>query len=167
MRVFASLDAIHVGPAEDLAALACDRARQSREVFERMELGLIAICDARPGVEEIEGDSWQPFDRHAGPPDRGELVFQGLQLCSRRQEEIAVHALKVAIDLLGADDGLDAVDRGTVARRRKLGVRRPASSLHDHVTIVHRTAEVGRRATRDAAPERTIVEHYYVESSLR
>jgi hypothetical protein len=113
-------------------------------------------------VETVDGRGAHPFE----PLDAGaqrRLVFaqQLVGVAARRQEEIAVEALEVAVDLLVRDDGADRLDGGGVALRgepRAVGAVQPLDLV---VAIVQRGGEVGGRGRGHAAADGPMVQNDY------
>ena len=158
-RHLAAFDPIDVRPGKYPAAFFLDRARQARDIFERMESRLIGIADTGAGIEEIEGRARQSLDRKTGASHARELILQGLNALARRQKQKAVEAFEVAVDFLGPNDAFDTVDRAAVAFGGKPRILRPAPALHDAIRVVHGRREMRARHTRDAARQHAILQH--------
>ena len=81
-----------------------------------MELSLTRKAESRPGVE---ADVRRAVDaRHAAQPGamrRRQLGVEHVDAIVAAEEEVAVDALEVTVDLFGTDDLLDLFDRRAVA----------------------------------------------------
>ena len=110
------LDLLDVRVGEDPPAALLDRAGEPGQVLEEVELPLAREAERAPGVEPQDGGLGELLDaRQAGAVRGLELVVEHLSVVVAAEEEVAVEAREVAVDLLVADDRLDAVDGRRVA----------------------------------------------------
>ena len=101
---------------------------------------------------EATGARRQPLDTgQARAVRRVELALEQSRLVARAEEQVAVHALEVAVDPLGRDDRLDAVDGRAVALGRAAGAHFAVDALDLEVAVVDRIGEMGGGASRLAA----------------
>src|SRR6185369_1029645 len=111
-----SFDAADVRVAVDLAAECADRLREAGEILERMKLRLLRESQRGSRLPLRDGD---PIDQlHVGETGvlrREILLFEHCSSILVTEEEVAIDALEVAVDLLEANDLLDAIDGGEMA----------------------------------------------------
>src|SRR5213075_2783867 len=166
MSVLATYDLIGVRLGEYPSPEPLDRARESADVLERMELRLIWIPDCRPGIEEIERRALDTFDRHSSPLRGFLLVVQRLDLFSGRQEQKPVDALEITRDAFGARDLLDPVDGREMTRRRQARNFSPAPALHHRVAVVHRASQMRRGPARDPATDASVIQNDHATAAF-
>jgi hypothetical protein len=154
---------LRVRARKDAAAEALGRLRQAREVLQRMELR--AARETQGFAEErVRGA------RHvgeAGPMGRGELAVERGRRVALGEEQVAVDAREVAVDLLLARDRLDAVDGGAMALGGEADPALAVDLLQLEIEVVHLVAEVGARPAGHAAANRPVVEHGDAHAGLR
>ena len=90
-----------------------------------------------------------------------ELAVEDVLLVVAAEEEEAVDAPEVAVDVLEPNDLLDAVDRGHVALDNEPGVLGAVDLLEVVDAVVHRPREVGGRTSGLAAADRAVVDYHH------
>src|SRR6185503_14622543 len=95
-RGHATFDAVGVRVAENAAAGLLDRAREVREVLERMELRDVGEAQAGPALEGAERRALDQVHRAQARAPRGvELALERFALVAGGEEQVAVEALEV------------------------------------------------------------------------
>ncbi len=102
--------------AKDSPAAPFERTREAGEVLAGMKLALPRKSQALAGLESVEGSASGGGNvGEAGTPRRSELEVEEVRRCVASRDEVPVEPLEVAVDVLLAHDGLDAIDGGRVA----------------------------------------------------
>jgi hypothetical protein len=166
-RIAAAFERLDMHSRVDLAPGGEHRLGQGGQVPQGMELALAGEPQGAAGVEGGQRGALHHLRLEAGPPRRVQLAVEDVGRVSGRDEEIAVHALEVAGDLLAGSDGLDAVDGGGVALRGQLRAPLPVQPLQDEEAIVEGAGEVGGGAARLAAADGAVVEHDHLAAFAR
>src|ERR1700694_5472154 len=105
-------DFLGVNAGINLSSVAENRACQPFQVLERMKCRLAGEAKRRAAVPEAE---WDAIDQ-LGVADSGamrclELSLELLSLAIAAEKEIALDALKIAVDVLHGGNRLDAMNR--------------------------------------------------------
>ena len=143
----------------DASTAANDRVRQAGEILEQMELPLIRKAKTRAKVEFDVRHAIEP--RHAGPPDamrRRQLGVEHVDAIGAAEEEIAVDALEIAVDVFGADDLLDLFDGRAMALHDETRALVAVDVLEHVDAVVHRVGEMRGRAAGFAAADCAVVD---------
>src|SRR5688500_2958364 len=124
-----------------------------------MELRLARKTQARAAVEERERSSRQQLHAMQARLDGGlELPLQGLHRVSRCEEQEAVEAREIAVDLLGGDDRLYLIDRRPMACGRQARAFLSMHTLDLEVPVIQRTAQMSGGAARLPAADLSILD---------
>src|SRR5436190_23793639 len=108
-----------------------------------MELPLIGKSQTQPGVKILPWDSADLFDiRQSCAMHSLQLVIEDFLIFSGRQEQIAVNASKLAVNIFFPDQGFDAVNGRCVAFCRKTSSPLAVQALDLVVAIVDRIGEM-------------------------
>ena len=95
----------------------CSRSN-SVQVLQDVKLRLPREPERRT---RLEGRNRRSIDEghvdETRPVDGSQLVLQQGTILGGRGEQVAVDSRKITVDLLVADDALDSIDRGRMARR--------------------------------------------------
>jgi len=156
-------DAVHdffgVDAGIDLSAVAENRAGQTLEVLERMKRRLPWKPQGDSRVPEIEWSALDDFGvREAGAVCRLELALELLSLGLAAEEQVAVHALEITIDVLHRSDRLDPVDGGHVTVGRHPRALASVELLDVVVAVVESRGQMGGGAAGLAAADRAVVD---------
>ena len=143
---------------------ACSGALRGRsdrgQVIERMELRLPGKSQTGPRIEAHQRRARETFDAvESGPMGSGKLAVQQLGRLTWRKKEITVQPDEITGDLLFANNGLDAVDRRSVAAGGEPRPFRPVQPLDFKVAVIEGIAQVRGRALGLAPADSAIVQH--------
>src|SRR5947207_9669608 len=96
--------------AIDFSAVTLEGLRQSPQVLHGMELALTGEAETWPRVKVFEGRPGRPFHDNARPLGSMIFLFQFAGIIHRRNEQVAIQALKITGNAIRLDDGLNRID---------------------------------------------------------
>jgi hypothetical protein len=159
VRVLAALNLVGVRARVDAAARARDGGGEAVKIFEDVELTLIGEAERRAEVVSVVRDALDVLDfGQAGAVRGAEFLAELLGGLARRDEEVAVEALEVAVNLLFVDDLLDEVNGRRVALGGEARAAPAVEAFEFVEAVVEGVREVRRRARSLAARERAVVQ---------
>jgi hypothetical protein len=141
---------------EPYACCACGLG-QAGQVFERMEAGL--VLEAKRRLPQRSLAFLHISDVKTGALRCLELPFQFVRARMFSGNQIPGNPLEVARDEVCVAPLLDALDRGTVAGRRRARSLLPVPSLQQVEPVIERTGQMGAGTSRFAGAEPFLVDH--------
>jgi len=150
----------------NLSAIAENRAREALQIFERMEGRLAREAQRDARIPEVERRTLDELGiAEPGAMGGFELALEILTFCISAKEQVAVHALEVAVDVFHRGDGFDPLNRCGVTFRGRARALPPVKSLDVEVPVVQRSGEVRGRAPCLSASDRAVIDEHHRASS--